>query len=184
MRASVVDEVIALYAARGADRYAEDLSQTAHATQAAALAVAAGRPDAFVVACLLHDVGHLLLGDDPRDGGRGRDARHETVGARWLRARFGRAVWGPVALHVRAKRYLAAVEPAYLGRLSDASRSSLRAQGGPLSRRAAGSFAWSASAAEAVALRRIDDTAKDPSRDDGPFERFAELVERHARPGA
>ena len=61
----IFDEIMALFAERGAAAYhGEAVSQTEHALQAAALAVQEGAPDDLIVAALLHDVGHLLDGQD------------------------------------------------------------------------------------------------------------------------
>ena len=121
-----------LFATRGRALYfGEAVSEAEHALQSAALARADGAGDTLVVAALLHDVGHLLhgLGEDLAE--RGLDGRHEEVGHAWLSDYFGPAVAEPVRLHVAAKRYLCAVEPAYLTGLSPASRQSLGLQGGP-----------------------------------------------------
>ena len=66
----------------------------------------------------------------------------------------------PVRLHVDAKRYLCAVEPAYFEGLSPASVRSLTLQGGPFSEEEARRFIAQAQAPEAVRLRRWDDGAK------------------------
>src|SRR5205823_4068872 len=52
----------------------------------------------------------------------GIDARHEEEGAAWLETYFGPAVTAPIRLHVTAKRYLCAVDPAYREGLSSASQ--------------------------------------------------------------
>jgi gamma-butyrobetaine dioxygenase len=159
-----VDEVIDLFERRGDDPYDEVVSQLAHALQSAVRAEAEGASDALVAAALLHDVGHLLdldrrpgpAGAVPADG----DRRHEDTGAAWLRPLFPPEVTAPIALHVRAKRYLCAVDPGYLSRLSEGSVRSLVVQGGPMDadevRRFAALPAWS----DAVLLRRWDDQAK------------------------
>ena len=58
--ATSVDEVLELYRRWGSEHYDEEISQTDHAIQTAALAVAEGAADELVAAALLHDVGHLL----------------------------------------------------------------------------------------------------------------------------
>ena len=161
MTASSIDEVLDLFARFGPQRYDEELSQLAHAEQTAALAQAAGASDALVVAALLHDVGHLLelaAAEGPRD--RTTDQHHEARGAAWLAGLFPPSVTAPVALHVRAKRYLCAVEPSYLDALSAGSRDSLVRQGGPLAAAVAEAFRANQGWEDAVALRRWDDHAK------------------------
>ena len=157
-----VADIVALYDRFGGERYGEDVTQTAHACQCAALAQRDGAEDALVVAALLHDVGHLLhlsaTGEDAHAADVDDD--HEALGARALAALFGPEVTGPIALHVTAKRYRCAVDPTYLSRLSAASVASLRLQGGPLDAAAADQFARHPAAAAALHLREWDDTGK------------------------
>ena len=160
-QATSVDEVLGLYRSYANDRYDEDITQLAHALQTAALARSEGADDALVAAALLHDVGHLL--DLAQHGQRStstEDLGHEGRGARYLAALFPPSVTGPIALHVRAKRYRCAVDPEYHDGLSDGSRASLVLQGGPMSVAEAQAFAASPSSASAVDLRRWDDGGK------------------------
>ena len=145
--------------------------------QAGALAEASGASDALVAASLLHDVGHFhgaLRGGDLMGG---KDNRHEESGARYLARWFGPEVSEPVRLHVPAKRYLCLVEPEYLAALSPASRFTLEVQGGPMTRSQATVFEKERFLADAIALRRWDDLAKDPAVDPLAFEHFARLLE-------
>ena len=125
-----------LLEARGQSRYDESVTQLEHALQAALLARAEHAPAALVVAALLHDVGHLVVGE-ACDG----DPGHERAAARLLSPWFTPAVVAPIALHVQAKRYLVAMDPGYAGTLSPASQRSLVVQGGPLAPDAAVAFA-------------------------------------------
>jgi phosphonate degradation associated HDIG domain protein len=181
--ATSVDEVLDLYARWGAHRYDEDLSQHDHAAQTAACAVAAGASDALVAAALLHDVGHLLHLDRLAPGPDGRvevrhedDLHHESVGSRWLAALFGPDVLAPIELHVVAKRYLCAVDPAYRSGLSHGSRSSLARQGGPMSAAEAEAFAATPASADATALRRWDDAGKVEGLEVAPVSAYRELL--------
>jgi [1-hydroxy-2-(trimethylamino)ethyl]phosphonate dioxygenase len=159
----IVDDIMDLFARRGsAAYYGEAVSQTEHALQAAELAAQEGAPDHLVVAALLHDVGHLLDGQDEDLADRGLDGRHEEAGYTWLAAHFGPDVTEPVRLHVAAKRYLCAVDPAYLAGLSSASRLSLSLQGGPMDAEECADFESNPLYHDAVRLRQWDDTAKIP----------------------
>src|SRR5260221_492163 len=111
----------------GSDR----VSQLEHALQCATQAEEAGATPALIIAALLHDIGHLVhdLGRDVAR--RGIDDRHEVRGRDWLCKWFAEDVTGPVRLHVDAKRYLCAVDPAYFATLSPGSVRSLALQGGP-----------------------------------------------------
>src|SRR5258708_38133071 len=107
---------------------------TEHRRKAAFSAKAEAAPAAFVIAALLHDVGHLIetVPDDIADWTT--DARHEEVGGRWLAQRFSASVSEPVRLHVPAKRYLCATDSAYSAKRSPASVVTLKLQAGPMTR--------------------------------------------------
>jgi [1-hydroxy-2-(trimethylamino)ethyl]phosphonate dioxygenase len=159
----IVDDIMDLFARRGSVAYhGEAVSQTEHALQAAELAAQEGAPDHLVVAALLHDVGHLLDGHDEDLAYRGLDGRHEEAGYTWLAAHFGPDVCEPIRLHVAAKRYLCAVDPAYLAGLSSASRLSLSLQGGPMDAGECADFERNPLYHDAIRLRHWDDTAKNP----------------------
>ncbi len=77
-----------------------------------------------------------------------------------LAALFPPAVTDPIVLHVRAKRYLCAIDPDYHDTLSSGSRRSLERQGGPLSPRDLAGFEALSGSEAAVRLRRWDDGGK------------------------
>ncbi len=168
------------FAGRGAEAYGEDVSQLDHALQCAALAQAERAPEPLVAAALLHDFGHLFEDRGHAAERLGRDARHETHGARALRRWFGPEVIGPVALHVLAKRYLCATDPDYRAALTPASRLSLALQGGAFTPAQCARFARTRFADDAVRLRRWDDTGKTPGLAVPPLEHYRPLLERVA----
>ncbi len=137
-----------------------------------------------MAAALLHDVGHLLELDDGdgsrRPGGddHGEDAGHELTGATWLVRLFPASVIGPIALHVRAKRYLCATDPDYRESLSVGSTRSLYRQGGPLSRLEALAFEASPGFHAGVGLRRWDDRGKEAGTHLPPFDHYRDIVIR------
>jgi gamma-butyrobetaine dioxygenase len=182
---SPVGAIAELFASAGAADYlGEPVTVAAHLLQAGALAEEAGAPPALVAAALLHDVGHLRGADALADGieisGRelmaGTDNNHGERGAQWLAQWFPESVTEPVGLHVAAKRYLCATEPSYFGRLSQASVYTLSVQGGPMTEAETAEFARFPHAADAIAVRRWDDQAKDPSADVPDFDWYRPLL--------
>jgi len=166
-----------LFASEGAAEYlGEPVSQAAHMLQAALLAERAGARPALIAAALLHDVGHFTGTVTGHDLMRGTDNRHSHQGANWLAQWFGPEVTEPVRLHVDAKRYLCAVEPGYLARLSPASVYTLGVQGGPMAGDELAAFQASPYAQDACQVRRWDDDAKDPAVTPPAFEHFASLL--------
>jgi gamma-butyrobetaine dioxygenase len=158
---TIVDAIIELFARRGAGAYhGEAVSQAEHALQAAELAERAGAPDCLVVAALLHDVGHLLDGQDEDLAVRGVDGCHEEAGCAWLTQHFGPEVTEPIRLHVAAKRYLCAISPAYRDGLSPASLLSLSLQGGAMCDLERAAFENNPAHRDALRLRSWDDAAK------------------------
>lgn len=156
----IVDEIFSLFARYGDRGYGEDVNQREHALQAAHFAREAGEPDTMIAAALLHDVGQFLNEAGEAAEREGRDARHEMGGAAMLERYFPASVVMPVRLHVAAKRYLCAIDPAYHDGLSAASKLSLRLQGGPFTPDEAAEFSRLPQADEAVRLRRYDDLGK------------------------
>jgi phosphonate degradation associated HDIG domain protein len=162
--AQAITEIRRLFAERGDSAYGgEAVSQREHALQAAYFARQSGSTAALVTAALLHDVGHLLHHLPDRAPDQGLDDLHEQLAGRWLARWFGPEVVEPVCMHVAAKRYLCAVEPGYRETLSPPSLISLALQGGPMTSSEVQAFRESPHAAAALALRRFDDAAKDPT---------------------
>lgn len=173
-----LDHIARLLSERGSERYGgEAISQLDHALQCATLAEHAGATDALVTAALLHDIGHLLA-DDEGAAGRGVDMRHEIRGAEYLEPIFGDAVTAPIRLHVLAKRYLCAISPRYVKRLSQESIKSLDVQGGPYRMRDADAFVTNAHSGASIRLRVWDDLAKSPDARTPSLAHFMARAER------
>jgi phosphonate degradation associated HDIG domain protein len=178
MPPTLAAELAAIYDSGGRERYGlEEISQLQHALQSAARAEAEGEAPEMIVAALLHDIGHMIagLGDNPADAGI--DNAHQRVGANWLRARLGARIAEPVRLHVDAKRYLCAVDPAYQATLAPDSVLSLKLQGGPLTKAGIETFLAEPFAQDAIKLRRLDDLAKDPDAQTPDFAYFLRYLD-------
>jgi phosphonate degradation associated HDIG domain protein len=180
---SPVDAIAEMFTSEGAADYlGEPVTVAAHLLQAGARAQAAGAAPALVAAALLHDVGHLRGAEvdavelSGRELMAGTDNNHGDRGAAWLAHWFPAPVTEPVRLHVAAKRYLCATEPSYFGQLSEASVYTLAVQGGPMTDAEAREFEREPHAADAIAVRRWDDLAKDPSADVPAFDHYRPLL--------
>ncbi|OUX00699.1 MAG: hypothetical protein CBD91_06150 [Phycisphaeraceae bacterium TMED231] len=171
--------LFAYFRERGSSNYDESVTQLEHGLQCAALAAAEdGRPH-MIVAALLHDVGHLFVGEhDGETDFLEADHDHETVAAAALDHLFPPEVLDPIRLHVPAKRYLCTVDPSYHDGLSRASKRSLELQGGTLSDEERAEMEREPAIEDALRLRRWDDRAKMSDLDVPELEAYADLVSK------
>ncbi len=161
MNKDIVSYIMNLLQTKGADiQYGnEAVTQLEHALQCADLAEQHQLPNATIAAALLHDIGHLLYEDeDPIH--KGKDGYHENLGADYLSNYFKEDVTIPIRAHVDSKRYLSSTEDGYYDSLSEASKLSLKVQGGPFTKEEAEEFIKKPFMKEAVEMRRFDDMAK------------------------
>ena len=177
-----VDAVFTLFAEHGTSDYVgEAVSQTAHGTQAAALAAAAGLPPPVIAGCLLHDVGHMLGLRHPDRYARMDDCgtmAHEGLGAAWLlELGFPPLTAELVRRHVDAKRFKCARDPGYFTSLSTASRTTLGFQGGPMGEEEAAAFETDPLAPVILQMRTFDEAAKDPTAAVPGLESYRRLLE-------
>jgi phosphonate degradation associated HDIG domain protein len=175
---TLIDRIEALFAEHGATAYdgarTESVTALEHALQCAQLAEWAGADAPLVAAALLHDLGSLIASDTDSDE---IDDAHELRAVPLLSEAFGANVVEPVRLHVQAKRYLVAADPAYAATLSSASVHSLALQGGPMSADEMRLFDELPFAREALLLRRWDDAAKQPGKTTPPLAYYLALLD-------
>ena len=88
---------------------------------------------------------------------------HQYVALPFLRGLFSSAVLDPIRLHVDAKRYLVATDAEYRTRLSPRSVETLHLQGDALDASAIAALAADPDLDAILALRRADESAKDPT---------------------
>ncbi|HSW08131.1 HD domain-containing protein [Aquabacterium sp.] len=187
--AEVIERILDLFERHGSQPYdggrRESVSALEHALQSAQLAEWAGADLPLVAAALLHDIGDFdeggAIGDDRSDN------QHQLRALPWLAAAFGPEVLEPIRLHVAAKRYLVATEPAYQATLSPASLLSLDLQGGAMADDECQRFENESFSPQAVMLRRWDDAAKEPGKPTPSLAYFAALLQElqeRARPAA
>lgn len=175
-----IDMIIGWLNTRAFGLYAgEAVTQLQHALQCAALAQAESAGASLTAAALLHDIGHLAVGDGEGAGTGEVDAvrPHGALAAALLGNLFGPAVTEPIRLHIDAKRYLCAVDERYWATLSEASQKSLVWQGGAFTKDEVLVFCRKAFAKDAIRLRRWDDAAKVSGRATPVLATFVPLLE-------
>jgi predicted HD phosphohydrolase len=162
----VVDKIMHIYDQYGdSDYIGEDVSSVEHAVQAAYCAIQSGVTDpAIIIGSLLHDIGHLLGLIEPdkyqRMGHCGVMA-HEGIGGAFLeRLGLPPLTCNIVRYHVNAKRYLVWKNPDYYAGLSEASKTTLGFQGGPMKDEEAKEFELDPLFETILAMRRWDEAAK------------------------
>ncbi|MBS0342213.1 MAG: phosphohydrolase [Proteobacteria bacterium] len=176
-----LEDIVTLFEAKGHEQYdGEPVTQLEHALQSAHQAEQEGAGSALISAALLHDIGHLLhdFGDTPSM--KGLDDVHQYRCLPFLRSLFGPATLEPIRLHVDAKRFLCAREPAYHDSLSADSQRSLKLQGGVFDAAQAAAFEALPFAMDAVRLRRWDDGAKSADLEVPGLAHFVRHLERAA----
>lgn len=170
--------ILGLYERQGAQATGPGgLGALQHGWQCARLARRAGASPSLQLAAWLHDVGHLLIEATAQESPFARAERpagvarvapalvrnqHALRGAAALLPLFGPAVSGPIALHIEAKRCLAALRPAYRRGLTAADHHKLALQGGAMPLSEARTFLQRPHAPAALRLRLWDDAARDP----------------------
>ncbi len=113
----------------------------------------------LICSCLLHDYGHFIV-EDPNVLVRKKlDGKHEDIGYEYLKKFFKKEVVEPIKYHVLAKRYLARNKK-YFNFLSDASKTSLKLQGGLLNKKESKDFEKKNYFQNAIKLRKFDEAAK------------------------
>ena len=156
-------DILALYLHRGHLAYeGEGVTQLQHGWQCGRLAEMAGASEPLQLAAWLHDLGHLMTGLEGSPTTFGINDRHENVAAHAVRELFGPEVAEPIALHVKAKRYLITTKPGYRETLSPDATRSLALQGGAMSGEECIEFRRADYADDAIRLRVWDDLAKRP----------------------
>ncbi|MDA1192435.1 MAG: HD domain-containing protein [Candidatus Poribacteria bacterium] len=177
---AVVDEIIALYNRVGDTSYdGEAITQMEHGLQCAKLAADAKGDDMTVVAALLHDIGHICAPDDTAKMGSSGVVDHEGIGAKYLLERgFRKEVASLVHGHVEAKRYLTFKNADYHAKLSEASKITLRHQGGPMSPDEAAAFESDPLFRDKLRLRSWDEQGKQLGLTIPPIESYREMMLR------
>ena len=159
-----VEEILSLYKRFGGEDYiGEPVSQIEHMCQTAQLAEAEGYDTEVILAAFFHDIGHLcehIMSVAHMDGYGVHD--HEKLGADYIRDKgFSEKIAKLVSSHVAAKRYLTRRFPEYYEKLSQASKETLKFQGGVMTEEEAVAFESDPLADLYIRLRKWDEQAKE-----------------------
>ena len=164
---------------RGQSFYDEAVTQLEHALQCAALATHNDASPTLITSALLHDIGHFILDEHNADVVfLNTDLNHEEIGAQYLEPFFPKTVTTPIRLHVPAKRYLCTTDATYYDGLSDASKMSLKLQGGVMSDVEQDAFEQIPYFRDALILRRWDDMAKVKGLETVGLETYRDIVQK------
>ena len=156
---NIIDKIISNFINNKSLYIGEKVTISEHMIQTAMIAENAKSSNSLVCSCLLHDYGHFIL-ENPDELVRKKiDGKHEDIGYEYLKKFFKKEVVEPIKYHVLAKRYLSK-EKKYFNLLSDASKISLKLQGGALNKKESKEFEKKDFFKQTIKLRKFDEVAK------------------------
>jgi len=156
---SIVDQIIFSYSNNKSLYIGEKITITEHMIQTAMLAEKTNCSSSLICSSLLHDYGHFIL-ENPEDLiNKKKDGKHEVIGYEFLKKNFVKDIVKPIKYHVKAKRYLVRDEK-YYRVLSEASKVSLKLQGGIMNDKEAKEFEGNEFFGSSIKLRKFDEEAK------------------------
>ena len=156
---NIIDKIISNFINNKSLYIGENITISEHMIQSAMIAEKAKSPKDLVCSCLLHDYGHFILENPDKLVRKKIDGKHEDIGYEYLKKFFKKEVVVPIKYHVLAKRYLARKKK-YFNLLSDASKISLKLQGGTLSKKQCKEFEKKDYFKNSIKLRKFDEVAK------------------------
>ena len=171
----IVEEIIFNFSNNKSLYIGEELTISEHMIQTAMLAEKNKCSDDLICSSLLHDYGHFILKDPNQLVSHLIDGNHENIGSNYLKKYFSCEIIEPILLHVDAKKYLARNEK-YFHHLSEASKTSLKLQGGIMSNNEAKQFEQIKNYKNAIKLRRFDENAKQKNIKIKKIEDYKELL--------
>ena len=155
----IIEKIISNFTNNKSLYIGENVTIAEHMIQSAMIAEKSKSKDNLICSCLLHDYGHFIV-DDPDELVRNsKDGKHEDIGYEYLKNFFKKDIVEPIKHHVMAKRYLAR-ENKYYNKLSEASKLSLKLQGGVLNNKEALIFEKDEFFKDSIKLRKFDEAAK------------------------
>jgi predicted HD phosphohydrolase len=155
----IIDKIITNFTNNKSLYIGEKVTMSEHMIQTAMLAEKAKCNDDLICSCLLHDYGHFILENPDELVRENLDGKHEDIGYEYLKNIFKKEIIEPIKYHVQAKRYLARDEK-YFELLSEASKISLKLQGGVLNDNESTKFEAQDYFKSTILLRKFDEAAK------------------------
>ena len=155
----ILDKIISNFKNNKSLYIGEKITISEHMIQSAMLAEKAKVNDDLICSCLLHDYGHFIIEDPDGLVKHDKDGEHESIGYEYLKSFFKKEIVEPIKYHVLAKRYLAR-DKKYFDFLSDASKISLKLQGGALNAKESKEFENKSYFKPSILLRKFDEAAK------------------------
>jgi len=155
----VIEKIIANFINNKSLYIGEHVTMSEHMIQTAMLAEKSKCDDNLICSSLLHDYGHFILENPDELVKLNVDGQHEDIGYEYLKSFFKKEIVEPIKYHVLAKRYLAK-DKNYFNRLSEASKISLKLQGGVLNQEECAKFEAQEYFIPSVLLRKFDEAAK------------------------
>lgn len=173
---AITDEIFTHYECLGHEAYGESVTQLEHMVQSAQLAEQEGHDNEVVLAAFFHDIGHFLEEEYSERMGELGAQQHDKIGGDYLRERgFSERMARLVENHVAAKRYLTFRYPDYYNTLSDASKQTLKFQGGPMAAEEAQAFEQDELFDLMIKMRHWDDAAKIPDKPIEDISRYRQM---------
>jgi len=172
---NIVDQILSNYLSNKSLYIGEKITISEHMIQTAMLAEKTNSASNLICSSLLHDYGHFIL-ESPDDlVDKNKDGKHEDVGYKFLKKYFIKDVIGPIKYHVKAKKYLAR-DSNYYTLLSEASKISLKLQGGVMNDKDAKKFESSEFFKNSIKLRKFDEIAKKTGLKTKPINEYKSLL--------
>ena len=156
---NIIDQIISSYLNNKSLYIGEKVTISEHMIQTAMLAEKANCSSNLICSSLLHDYGHFISKNPDDLVNKKKDGKHEDLGFKFLNKYFIKDVVGPIKYHVKAKKYLAR-DKKYYNTLSEASKISLKLQGGVMSNNEAKEFESNEFFESSIKLRKFDENAK------------------------
>ena len=155
----IIDKIISNFINNKSLYIGEKVTISEHMIQSAMIAEKAKSPKNLICSCLVHDFGDFILENPDELVKKKIDGKHEDIGYEYLKKFFKKEVVEPIKYHVLAKRYLARGKK-YFNSLSEASKISLKLQGGVLNKKESKEFEKKNFFKHSIKLRKFDEVAK------------------------